>query len=62
MSKRTKKKTKNKIRIKKIESQKKNRAKKIKSSLLKDKITNNEEIVIKVPKHWAKKAYANKNS
>jgi len=30
--------------------------------LLKDKITNNEEIVIKVPKHWAKKAYANKNS
>ena len=62
MSKRTKKKTKNKIRIKKIESQKKNRAKKIKSSLLKDKITNNEEIVIKVPKRWAKKAYANKNS
>ena len=40
---------------------KKKKLKKIKSSL-KKKIFNDEELVIKVSKYWAKKAYANRNS
>jgi len=40
---------------------KKIKLKKIKYSLKKDSY-NDEELVIKVSKHWAKKAYANKNS
>ena len=39
---------------------KKKKNKKIKSSV-KKKIKD-DELIIKVPKHWAKKAYANKNS
>jgi acetyl-CoA synthetase len=50
------KRSKNKKKIKK-----KTKLKKIKSSL-KIGFHNKEELVIKVSKHWAKKAYANKNS
>ena len=52
MGKRSKKKknTKEKIKLKKIKSS------------LKKNSHNDEELVIKVSKHWAKKAYANKNS
>ena len=53
----TKKKSKNK---KKTKLKKKIINRKIKH--IKNKNSDEEELVIKVPKHWAKKAYANKNS
>ena len=46
---------------KKKRSKNKVKKKKIKSSL-KTKSHSEEELVIKVPKSWAKKAYVNKNS
>jgi len=52
MAKRPKKKKKSKNKVKK---------KKIKSSL-KKKSHSEEELIIKVPKNWANKAYVNKNS
>ena len=54
------KRSRNKKKTKKIKS-KKIKSKKTKSSLKKDS-HNSEELVIKISKHWAKKAYANKNS
>ena len=46
---------------KRSKNNKKKKLKKIKSSLKKSS-HENEELIIKVSKHWAKKAYVNKNS
>ena len=46
---------------KRLKKKKKTKSKKIKHSV-KNNSHNDEELVIKVSKHWSKKAYANKNS
>ena len=58
-----KKKTKAKRKTKTKKRSKKNIVnKKAKSKFVKNSTSGEEELVIKVSKHWAKKAYANKNN
>ena len=61
-SKKKKAKTRAKSRKRKTRPVKKSIKTRIKSKSLKKKITGDEELVIRVSKHWAKKAYANKNT
>jgi acetyl-CoA synthetase len=57
-----KKKTKSVNRITNRKSKSLRKTKNKKTKLIKKKNSGEEELIIKVPKHWAKKAYANKNS